>query len=192
MEEVLSRLFRPENHSPILRWTVAILLIGSAPYLSGCQLLALPFFAVSVFGNLASQLIARAFVLPFQLLPLAIKYAPLALLFLEKSSADETYYVKWLRPEASAYRVEHFMGRNGHEVTAILTPADALNTDLISKMFSIGSDSKVLLLTSHEFDKSTVKDLADAWELLRTRPQTVWMAGTSAERFRKENLVAYI
>ena len=192
MEEVLSRLFRPENHSPILRWTVAILLIGSAPYLSGCQLLALPFFAVSVFGNLASQLIAQAFVLPFHLLPLAIKYAPLALLFLEKPSIDETYYVEWLMPESNAYRVERFLGKNGHEVTAIVAPADDLNTELICKSFSTGLDSKVLLLTSHEFDKSTVKDLVDMWELLRTRPRTVWMAGASAERFRKENLVAYI
>ena len=188
----MSRLFRPENHLPILRWVAAILIIGFAPCLSGCQLLALPFFAVSIFGNLASQLIARAFVLPFQLLPLAIKYAPLALLFLEKPSADETCYVEWLKPETNTYRVEHFMGRDGHEVTAIVAPADALNTDLISKSFSTGLDSKVLLLTSHEFDKSTVKDLADTWELFRTRPQTVWMAGTSAERFRKENLVTYI
>ncbi|MBI4431003.1 MAG: hypothetical protein HY587_04765 [Candidatus Omnitrophica bacterium] len=145
-----------------------------------------------MFGNLASQVIAQAFVLPFQLLPLAIKYAPLALLFIEKSEPDGTFYVEWLGSDIPPIEIDQFVDRHGREISVLKLPAQVLNLDAVRLNLSRGIEKSNLLLTANEFKTVSPDDLRETWEILKTRPGTVWVAGKLAADIRRESLIAYV
>ena len=173
------------------RWIAALVLLFMACFLSSCQLLILPLYALNMVGNLASQFISQAFVLPFHLLPLAIKYAPLALLFLEAPSKDETFYVEWLKPEILPYRTERFIDKSGREIKVLIAPSESLDLEQL-KSFPGKSSVQTLVLTSDEFEHTSRKELGEVWEILKNRPDTIWVSGSPADKVRRETLAAYV
>ena len=160
--------------------------------LSNCQLLILPFYALNMVGNLASQFITQAFVLPFHLLPLAIKYAPLALLFLETPAGDdETFYVEWLKPDMLPYHTESFVDKTGKEIKVIIAPSQSLDLEELRNL-PVASGTQTLVLTSAEFENTSREDLSETWEILKNRPHTIWVSGSPSDVVRRETFSAYI
>jgi len=188
----LNNPFKWGGKSRCFTWIKTFALLSLSCFLSNCQLLVLPFYALSIVGNLATQIITQAFVLPFQLLPLAIKYAPLALLFLEAPAGDEeTFYVEWFKPDMFPYRTESFVDKTGREIKVIIAPSQSLDLGEFQNLPATNS-AQALVLTSAEFENASREELSETWEILKNRPDTIWVSGSPANTVRRETLSAYI
>jgi hypothetical protein len=50
----------------------------------------------------------------------------------------------------------------------------------------------VLVLTAGEFKQTPREDLGETWEILKSRPDAVWISGSAADVVRRETLSVYI
>ena len=152
--------------------------------ISGCQLLILPFYFVAVSMNLLSQLITLSITLPIRLLPLAAKYAPLALLFLENKNTDPEFYVELLEQNSYSYQKREFLDVDGGIVSVMVCPSESLKTLPDDQYLDILEHGKIILTENQHGDISD-KELSAMWKEINGRQGTLWLVGKPAEEFRK-------
>lgn len=153
---------------------------------SGCQLLLLPLYVIAVAGRLIGQVLAIALVLPFRLLPLAAKYAPLALMFLEKTDPTQTFYVSLPKGAGGLLRAEYFVDHRGKEMAVMMLPSASLEGIGDGEVAAI-TEAGLLLLTEWEHKDVSLAELKEVWQRIGSRPGEIWVVGPAAERIRRED-----
>ncbi len=155
----------------------AATLVSAGLSWSGCAGLNAPFLLVAMLLSFVFQLVWFAISLPIRLLPLAIKYAPLALFFVEGTPETPLYL-------AMADRVVFEDVGSDMPMTCFRFTLEA---DQIPHL-GIQEGKLLLLDRSRNVPREA---LPQVWNALQTKPGAVWVERALARRLRREHRLAW-
>lgn len=169
----------------------AVLLVFFSFATSGCQLFVLPVIIVASVFQLFIQLLNYAIIIPIKLLPIALKYAPLALMLIDSSAPEPIYYVEWLDAHQYPYDYRSIVNGQGEAASVIISDTEYM-AEYLSEGHTAVSEGTMLLLTEDVHRNVGDEELEKTWNLLKQSKESIWLVGKPVDAFRNHRDVSYL